>query len=1273
MIRLYKRKVTVILLSMVLAASTVLGVSTTASAATARTAAAEPVVPLLFSPPEDIGPMVTSPNTTDAVFGIEDGKQVMYTTVSGNPALFNVIDIADYSLIRTVPLPQGGGTGGHAIDAEGQVYILSLNGIYRYSPVTKQAERLVGIPGAGALYGPVIDEHGNVYGGTFSTGSIFKYDPAADKLTVFDRLSEGKDYVKSIAYYEGYLYAGTGAIGEFYKVDPNTGSKMLIPFPDVPQYTDNPVSQLYTMTIVRNYMFILTSAHNLLIYDLAAQAWLPEWSTADKLARYFRGMSVSPELNGKVYLGMEGKIQVFDLETLEITPTAIDFTTYLRQPGWVEMNDPDLPGKSLVTILTNGGIAAINITNNIVKSFDPLVPGTPVSIQSLELGPDGLLYSAGYLGTYGARYNMETGDRELFNMGQSEGMVPYGDKMMFGVYPAANIYELDTTHPIERNINPKKIHQIGDEQDRPFVMVTGDDMLFTGTIPKLGQLGGALTTYDGSTWETHRNVVQNQSIMGLAYRAGEVKGEGLVYGSTSVWGGLGIEPSESEAKMFVWDVKTKQVIKEFTPDIAQVGGVKPKAIGALSFGPDGLLWGAAYGTVFAMDPDTYEIVKQKEIHRTSWVFGHYWVPAKLRWANNGFLYTTLGGAITVMDPETMAHVTIPGTKANLMVAGEDGNIYYSEASVLKKITVTPGEPPAQVDVEIPIVNSGFEEVNHDGTIPGWEQSAANNSLASNIVTNENSKEGNYSLKLTDTSNEEETGTISIPFPVQAGLEYSAKSDVFLEEGRAIYAMRYYDAEGVEIKLYPAPASYIDSPHNVWTTAEFKSMAPEGAVTGKLVIFISKLWVGTAYFDNLSIVEQRIVDSPSQGAITQYLEVINPGFEQPLDGSGTIPGWNVQNPQTLVGKDAAISLSSEIVKSGNNSLFLYDNVTNLAVAVDSDLIPVEPGQAYTVNMAAFRTDPPAGRGSNRPIIQVRYHDSEGKVLPPSPLPVSKEITAAANSWVADGFTSTAPANASYLRVILIGASAYVASIYVDDVTVTRVVSFEDRTTLALTRAATPSIVEGEDATFTVTAKSGADIIVKDGLDTVARAIGAGEEQPVTVTIPTPAVGDHSYEVYANVPGLGKSDTIILPLVTVYGLTDFELNAEGEVTLLIGEEYPIYAKAIYGSISREVTSSIVLNSEDMNVVAVSDNIISGMMLGQVNVTVSLGSEAIQLSVIVTTPEDVDGNAEVNVRDLTAVANQNGDPVTDENRNLDVNGDGEIDSLDIRMIRIYINKNK
>ena len=1171
--------------------------------------AAEAVVPRTFSAPEDIGTMVTAPAVMDSAYGVEDGKRVMYTTVTGNPnvadnpAYFNVVDLEDYRLIRSLPLHGGGQTWAHLVDASGHVYVASAGTLYRYSPVAKTVTTLGSPTGATALYGLTVDERGVVYGGTYPTGEIYKYDPAAGKISSYGRLSAGKDYVRSLAYVNGSLYAGTGAVGELYRIDPATGAKTLIPFPENAGFTPGSAPTVYAMNAVRDLLFIHMSSSHLLIYDTASGAWLPD------VVSNYRGMYASPELDGKTYFVANDRFYAFDLDTRTATPTGAKFGSYFRKGTWVEVQgDPELPGPSLVTILYNGAVVLANFTTNVVKSWDPVVPGTPVSIQSLEFGPDGLLYSTGYQGTYGARYNIETGAKELFSMGQAEGMTPYGNKMIFGEYPAAHIHELDTTLPLERGVNPREIHEIGYAQDRPFALTTGDGMLFAGTIPKLGELGGAISVYDGTSWETFVDVVQDQSIMGLAYR------DGKLYGSTTVWGGLNAEPTATEAKMFVWDVAAKRKIAEFTPAIQQAGGVAPKAIGGLSFGPDGLLWGAAYGTIFAMNPDTYEIVKQKEVIATDWVFGHYWVPVKLRWDPEGILYTTLGSRIVAIDPSTMAHTVIPGTQTNLMVLGPDGNLYYNTASMLKKITVSKEQPPVYKDVEVSLVNGGFEATGESGSIPGWERFGFVAGAAEYAVTTEGASEGVRSLKITDTSTTAEGGVISLPFAVEPGLEYTAKSDIFLQSGRVIFAMKYYDAAGSEIRLSPAPANYFSGPSGRWAPAAFSSIAPAGAATGRLVLFCSYGWIGTALYDNVKLFKKVAVEAPTSDPVAQELDVANAGFEALLDADGSIPGWNVRNAGSLVGRAAAVEVSSAVSRSGANSLYLFDNDTALEVAVDSDFVPVVGGRTYTVAMDTFRTSNPPGRSSNRPIVQVRFHDAAGSELRPvSGVTMSKEITSPLNQWGETSFSTQAPANAKFIRLILIGAVTYVASAYVDNATVTTIVEPADRTRLTPVRDPVSDVAEGEDVTFAVTATAGATIVVKEGERTVAEAAGAGDDAPVTVTIPSPPAGTHAYTVYATVPGLGKSASVALPPVTVHPLSRLAFDVP---SLAMGEEETasLRVTGYYGPFAIDVTPLAAFSADDAGVVTLEGSVATAVGGGETTVRATVGGAAASLPITV-----------------------------------------------------------
>ncbi|HZG77501.1 MAG TPA: hypothetical protein VEZ72_16735, partial [Paenibacillus sp.] len=712
------KKAAVAMLTAALGGAIVLPVAPPSSAL-----AADPVVvPRTFSAPEDLGTQVTAPNTFNAAFGTEDGKDVMYTTVAGSAvhsAIFSVVDLDANRVVRELPLSGGGQSWGHVIDSVGNVYTVAGNVLYVYSPATKQVRTIGAVPEATSLYSIVVDEQDRVYGGGYPSGKVFVYDPAQNRLSLLTgQLAASQQYVRGIAYYDGFLYAGTGTKGGLFKVNPADGTKTEIPFPENGLFAPDAAPTVYSMNAVGSYLFVMmsTSPTSLFIYDMENARWA-------KIVENYRGMYASPAKDGKAYFPADGELKSFDLETEAVAGTGIPFTTYIRTGAWVELQDQaQFPGTSLVTVTFNGAPLIANLETGVATSLPSIISGTPVSIQSIVTGPDGKIYTTGYQGTKGARYDIATGAIEHYRMGQAEGMIAWGDKVIYGEYPGGYMYELDTKLPIGAG-NPKSIYHIGGTQDRPFALATSADRLFVGTIPKTGELGGALTVYDGATWKVFEEMFQpggeleNQSVMGLAYH------DGMLYGSTTVWGGLGVEPAASKAKVFVWNVAEERLVTAFEPNVAQSSGVAAKSIGGLTVGPDGLLWAAAYGTIFAMDPaDGYKVVKQKEIYPTNWDFSHYWVPVKLLWdpKGDGILYTTLGSTVTAVDTNTMAHAQVPGTKTNLMTIGPDGNLYFNTADMLKRITVSEETPPLYTDVVVPLANGGFEERTSDGSISGWE-------------------------------------------------------------------------------------------------------------------------------------------------------------------------------------------------------------------------------------------------------------------------------------------------------------------------------------------------------------------------------------------------------------------------------------------------------------------------------------------------------------------------------------------------------------------------
>jgi len=622
----------------------------------------------------DLGTPIRTVKVLNAVYGVEDGAPVMYTSVTGDPtgngAVFYVLDLSSMKVLRSFPMKGSLDAWTHALAPDGTVYIGALHQLFQYSPKTKEfrcvSPRALGEHSIWAL---TTDEHGNVFGGTYPSGKVFKYDPVEDRLRDYGTLIEGQKYVRSITVYNDFIYAGTGTGGRIVKLHPESGEVTEIPLPVSPDLPE--IEFVYGITRLEHYLFVYlrSNKNQLFIYDLDRETW------AERHYDEFFCCHIPPALNGKAYFTLADEVVEFDLKTLTPRPTGIKHPKIMHG-GWIELDeDENFPGKTLVTMEYNGTLKLINPVSKQVRSIPQLMEGEPNMINTLEKGPDGRLYMAASMGTKGAEYCLADGILRSFPMGQADAIGFFRDIVIFGVYPHCQIYCWDRT---DADSVPKKWFDV-EGQSRIMTIASGDGEVYIGTVPEYGKLGGALIVCNPEEEESVRvypHVIANHSLSSLVYRNGKV------YGSTSVNGGLGIDPVEQEAKVFIFDPSEGRVVLEKVPEIPGLTS-QMSVIGALSFGPDGLLWAITAGAVFAMDPETLDILKSKVIYPDFEIVNH-WTPSPIRWTRTGLMYATPGRMLTRIDPKTLEHEGL-GVETLNIALDEAENVYYTYATHLYRI------------------------------------------------------------------------------------------------------------------------------------------------------------------------------------------------------------------------------------------------------------------------------------------------------------------------------------------------------------------------------------------------------------------------------------------------------------------------------------------------------------------------------------------------------------------------------------------------------------
>ncbi|MFC3773744.1 FIMAH domain-containing protein [Paenibacillus sp. GCM10012303] len=603
-----------------------------------------------------------------APFDGPDGTPYISASVNGSPAQFVSVHALTLQVDKIIEIPGTSSAPSMTTGADGNVYIGTTGSaeLFRYMPGSAELESL-GKPVAGEtyIYGLTNGPGGKLYGGTYPGGKMFEYDPATGVYRSYGTLVPGEKYIKATAYdaERGLFYVGTGTSNRLVEFDPATGAVSANWMPGSLSVEEYPNS----INLIGGKLFIqLNKSSKLIVMD--------KLTKAIEYTRTGVSTDVIPSPDGtKAYFFTPGDafVHAYEFATKQTTPVF----RFGKYNGWksariIQTGTPQAPVYTLSSWA--GYNAAVTYDFAAAKQQgQPIdVPGQPIEIRSIGVGPDGKVYSSGIQGGVGI-YNPATSVMEPVTLGisQAEGITAIGDVLYFGIYPQARLAMFDTSRPTGTG-NPAEIAKLPADslQDRPFGMVGVQELgkLFMGTVPQYGQLGGAFIVYDLATkaLQTYRNLVLDQSIITLAYK------DGKVYGGTSIWGAYGAPaPTATEGKMFVWDAATGQKELEIVP----VPG--NEAVTSLIVGPDGNIWGFGEGVLFIFNTASRMVTETHEVLPIRYT-GTVWTDAFMASGKDGNVYGTARGQFFRIDGKTKQALILDNTRQfSYLTADRNGNLY----------------------------------------------------------------------------------------------------------------------------------------------------------------------------------------------------------------------------------------------------------------------------------------------------------------------------------------------------------------------------------------------------------------------------------------------------------------------------------------------------------------------------------------------------------------------------------------------------------------------
>ncbi len=500
---------------------------------------------------------------------------------------------------------------------------------------------------------------GNLYLGTLPTAHFLKLDPVAGKLIDLGRPSETEQYIWDVTFgSDKKLYGATYPQSKLVRYDPATGK-----LEDLGRMDPTEQYAHYVAGSDDGFMYIGigTSKANVAAYRIATgehrEILPPQFQTVGQPVVYRAASGAIYAKHGMSYFRLKG---------------------WTAEPIAAGAAEPAAPSNVLAdgkTVEIEG--RSVRVTNPKTKqtvshAYD--YQGNELNVFRIAFGPDHKLYGSAVLPIYLLRMEAGGGITELGGLGGGEfySFLSHGRWLLGAAYSAFSpLMKFDPTRPFRlegSDTNPGLVKFAdSDSSWRPEALIKGPDgKIYIGAVSGYGKLGGGLVRWDAETdsVEQYPNLVKDQSVISLA------AWKDWIVGGTTIGGGGGSHPTTSEARLFVWDPKSRQKLFEMVP----VAGASK--ITDLITASNGLVYGIGGRTMFVFDPETRRIVDRKPVPFRKPIYN------AIANGGDGQLWGVCGEGVFRIRPENneielVAHAPSPITAGFAM---QGATIYYVSGS-----------------------------------------------------------------------------------------------------------------------------------------------------------------------------------------------------------------------------------------------------------------------------------------------------------------------------------------------------------------------------------------------------------------------------------------------------------------------------------------------------------------------------------------------------------------------------------------------------------------
>ena len=576
-----------------------------------------------------------------------------------------------------IPVRKGGlmgcivgpnGRGGEALyfnfnQISGKLFLVQVD------PDTGEARQFNAPQGPGA-WALIAGPDGKIYLGTWDGALILRFDPKQpDKgIEVVGKPSPTEEYLWQYdTGKDGKLYACTYPQAKLVSFDPKSGA-----MEDLGRVHP---TEMYSRTLAvgpsgKVFVGIGPEKGDLVVFDPATKQHrsllTPEVRAASGWSNAGGFVGVSRRSDGNVYAEFGTNLMRCDEESLSRVASAPERPKMKLHDGRV------------ITAFERGKFTVLDPASgkSVERTFKYAGNGDHIFV--VGVGPSNCVYGSTVMPLEVFRYDPRANASE--DLGAMPGgevysiledrqklyLCYYGGSVMNLYDPAKGFWKFGS----EADCNPVSFGGVGDGHLRPRAMIRGPgDLIYVGSEPPYGQLGGAMGVWDprqNKTVENYRHIVTNQSIVSLAW---EPKSR-LIFGGSATVGGGGTRPTETEAKFFAFDPKQKKKVFE----AALVSGATKYPA---TFAAAGKVFTSVGDKLLEFDPQAMKVVKTIPLPGAQ-------VEISLGQSRTGKLVGLTTKGVYVLDPQKgeLIHTAVAPVPVSCGFALLEDSVYFGSKAEL---------------------------------------------------------------------------------------------------------------------------------------------------------------------------------------------------------------------------------------------------------------------------------------------------------------------------------------------------------------------------------------------------------------------------------------------------------------------------------------------------------------------------------------------------------------------------------------------------------------